>query len=323
MATNSLQDRENLINLARVTHDQRVLDVAEVLNEENAVLADAPLMQANDITSHISARRTRLPQPVWIKVGNGWSSTTALSQSIREPIGIMKDRAEFDREMMKLAPDKEKYRMQQERPHLEAIAQEFANTFVYGSSVGSPEEFDGLATRYANLSDYGVFDNSAGSGAGNNTTIWLVQWDAAECHLVYPRNHPSAGITQEDMGLQLIAGDNSLNKWAFITEFGFSVGISVTDIRRIKRVCNINTDLTSALTLDADILIQAKNQFKNPRGVVMYCKEDVMNQIDILGKDKMNVTWSTSSIFGEPVRNVLGMPVRRLDAILSTETALT
>ncbi len=324
MATNTLTDRENLFLAAKMTHNQQIIDVAEVLNDMNDIIADAPIQRANDITSHITSRRTNIPQPVWIKVGNGWDATVATLQQIREEIGIMKDRAQFPVDVMKLQPDQEKYRDQQEVPHIEGIAQEFANTLIYGNNNDAPEEFDGLATRYAGLSTYGVYDNSNGSGSGGSvqTSIWLVQWNPAFCHLVYPRNHPNVGITQEDEGKHLVDGDNSKKMWAYITEFEFAVGISIGDIRRVKRICNIRADRTQTYALNEDYIIEARNSFKTPGRIIMYVNETIGTQLDIMTKDKTNVYYSPSSPWGEHQLMFRDMPVRRCDAIVDTEAVL-
>ena len=74
----NLDDRENLILAAKMTHNQEIIDVAEVLNETNEPLMDFIVQRANDITSHVISRRTALPGSEWVKVGNGWDATTGL-----------------------------------------------------------------------------------------------------------------------------------------------------------------------------------------------------------------------------------------------------
>ena len=59
MATNTMTGRENLLNIAQMSHNQEIIDVAEVLNETNDMIADAHVQQANDITSHVVSRRAR------------------------------------------------------------------------------------------------------------------------------------------------------------------------------------------------------------------------------------------------------------------------
>jgi len=51
----------------------------------------------------------------------------------------------------------------------------------------------------------------------------------------------------------------------------------------------------------------------------MYCNETIFTQLQILAKDKMNVNYAPDSPFGKPQMYFLDMPVRRLDAIPTTE----
>ena len=175
MAERELTARENLLLAARMSHNNEIIDVAEVLNETNDVIADAVVQRANDITSHVIARRTALPAPSWVKVGAGWDATVGTLQQARETIGQLKARYQAPQDVMRLQPNPAKYRMQQERAYIEAMGQEFANTLVAGTTVGPPEEFDGLAARYTSLgtTDSAYVANKGAASGSTNTSIWF------------------------------------------------------------------------------------------------------------------------------------------------------
>ena len=141
-------------------------------------MQDAIVQRANDITSHVVARRTALPAPTWVKVGNGWDASVGRLQQARETIGQLKSRFQAPQDVMRLQPNPAKYRMLQERAYIEAMGQEFANTLVAGSTVGPPEEFDGLAARYTTLgtTDAAYVANNGASTGSTNTSIWFIQW---------------------------------------------------------------------------------------------------------------------------------------------------
>ena len=331
MATNTFS-RENLLTAARMTHNQEIIDVAEVLNETNDIVADAHVEQANDITSHVVSRRTALPTISWVKVGNGWSATTGLVQQARETIGMMKARYQCPDDVMRLQPNKEKFRMQQERAYIESMAQEFSNTLIYGGITHTsgtlapvPEEFDGLAARYASVSsdDPTYVISNGDSSATDDTSIWLVQWGPGKVYLVYPRNSSQVGIKKEDKGLVYTTGDNSEYLWAHVTEFSWDVGLCIEDGRAVKRIANISSTSGDTYTLDEDKVIEARNNFKTSGMVYMYCNEKVFTQLQILAKDKTNVYWSENNPFGKPQLYFLDMPVRRCDAIANNEASLT
>lgn len=341
MATNVITDRENMLIAARMTNNNEIMRVAEVLNETNDVIADASVQRSTDITSHLVSRRTRLPAPSWVKIGEGWDATTGTVQQVREQMGSMKSRFLAPEDMMAIQPNPDKYRSNQERAHIEGMSQEFANTFINGStSAGAPEEFDGLKARYHAISTdptgY-VLSNGATQGGGSSlTSIWFIQWRADGCYLITPRFGNGTGIMVKDEGRVYTMSDTSSgtpskpqrNKqlWAFITEFSWTVGLAIEDTRTVKRLANISTNAsTDAATLNEDNIIQIRNNYRT-RGsgtIYMYVNEKVGTQLDILAKDKNNVYYLPSSPFGDHQMMFQDMPVRRMDAIPTDEALVT
>jgi len=332
MATNTFS-RENLLTAARMTHNNEIIDVAEVLNETNDIIQDAHVEQGNDITSHVVSRRTALPTVTWVKVGNGWSATTGLVQQARETIGMMKARYQCPADVMRLQPNPGKFRANQERAYIESMGQEFSNTLFYGGvdpTSGAlspiPEEFDGFGARLTALSttETTYVANNGDSSASDDTSVWLIQWGPGRVYLVYPRNSGQVGIKKEDKGLVFTPGDNDSYLWAHVTEFSWDVGLCVEDGRSLKRVANISSASGDSYTLDEDKLIEARNNFKHTNGMIsMYCNETVFTQLQKLAKDKTNVYWSENNPFGKPQLYFLDMPVRRCDALRNDEASLT
>ena len=336
----NIDDRENLLLAARMTHNNEIMDVAEVLNETNDVIADAITQQATDMTSHMIARRTRLPRVNWVKVGNGWNATTGLLNQVREEMGMLKARYLCPEDVMRIQPNPDKYRSNQERAYIESMGQEFANTLFGNWSAGSltpavdpPEEFAGLSLRYPKLStsqtNY-VIDNGD-SSASDDTSIWFIQWAPGKVYTIYPRFTQGGGVKKQDMGRTYTLGDNASatasqrnnQLWAFITEFSWDIGLCIEDTRCVKRLCNIDSVAGSTYTLNEDKIIQIRNNFRGNETVNMYCNETVFTQLQILAKDKSNVHWPPDSPFGKPQMYFLDMPVRRSDAITNVEASLT
>jgi len=335
VTSSNINDRENLFIASQMTHNQQIIDVAEVLNETSDVIADAPVVQANDITSHMVSRRTRLPASQWNKVGNGWNATTGLVNQVRETIGMLKARYQCPEDVMRLQPNAAKFRSQQERAFIESMGQEVTNSLMGNWAAGAltkapPEEFPGFSERYAALStaDSAYVLGNGDTGASDDTSIWFVQWGPGRVYLIYPRNSSQAGLKKVDKGLVLTAGDNvtSLQTnqlWAYITEFSWDVGLCIEDTRSVKRLCNIDSVCGSTYTLDEDKIIQIRNNYKSQDTIYMYCNETVFTQLEILAKDKTNVHWSENNPFGKPQLYFLDMPVRRCDSITNVEASIT
>jgi len=332
MATNTVTARENLLGAAKQTHNNEIMDVAEVLNETNDIVADALVQQGNDITSHVVSRRTRLPAANWIKVGNGWSATTGLTAQAREEIGMLKARYSCPQDVMDLQPNPAKYRANQERAYIESMGQEISNTLMGNVASGAlspltapPEEFAGFQYRLNALStDTSKYVLNNGNTTGSdNTSIYFVQWRQDGVYLVYPRNMDGGGLKKQDKGLQRVNGDNSSALYAYETEFSWNTGLCVEDGRCVKRLANIDSVSGSSHTLDEDKIIQIRNNFKGNDTVYMYCNETVFTQLQILAKDKTNVHWTEQNPFGKPQMYFLDMPVRRCDAITNAEGILS
>ncbi|KKM99128.1 hypothetical protein LCGC14_1151050 [marine sediment metagenome] len=346
MATRDFSDRESLVLAARMTHNQEIIDVAEVLNETNDIVSDAVVQRANDITSHVMSRRTALPAVNWVKVGNGWNATTGLLNQVREEMGMLKARYLAPEDVMRIQPDPAKYRMQQERAYIESMGQELANTLVGNVSAGAlspatnpPEEFAGFQLRYPTLStaDTAYVLSNGGSNSGGHTSIWFVQWGPGKVYLIHPRNTDAGGLRKQDKGLQLVSGDNAIAStsavvagqnptnqlWAFISEFSWDVGLAVEDLRTVKRLANIDTAANSSDSLNEDFIIQIRNNFKTNDMIMMYVNETVFTQLQILAKDKTNVHWPPEHPFGKPQMFFLDMPVRRCDAITNVEGTIS
>jgi hypothetical protein len=339
MAERELNARENLLLAAKMTNNNEIIDVAEVLNEDNDVLQDAIVQKATDITSDVVSRRTALPGSQWVKAGNGWKATTGLLQQVREEIGMQKARFQAPEDVMRIQPNPAKYRQQQQRAYIESMGQEVSNT-IFGSwsagaispAVAPPEEFAGFSYRYPSLSTArtSYVLNNGSTQAAANTSIWFVQWSPTKVYLTYPRNTDGGGLKVMDKGLQFVPGDNMAGNvandnmlWAFVTEFSWDVGLSVADTRSVKRLANIDTTAGSTKSLDEDKIIQIRNNFKGSERIFMYCNETVFTQLQILAKDKGNVRWTETDPFGKPQFNFLDMPVRRSDSISNVEAVLT
>lgn len=344
MADRDITDRESLLTSARQTHNNEIMNVAEVLNETNDVIADAIVQRANDMTTHQVTRRTRLPAVNWVKAGNGWNATVGLTNQAIEQMGMLKARYLCPEDVMRIQPNPAKYRANQERAYIESMGQELANTLMGNVTSGAldpvvvpPEEFAGFQYRLNTISSdptkY-VVNNGNDSGS-DNTSIYFVQWAMNKVYLIHPRNTDGGGLKKKDEGRVYTSGDNAVasnsaanpnptnSLWAYITEFSWDVGLCVEDQRSVKRLCNIDSVSTATKTLNEDFIIQIRNNFKGNDTVYMYCNETVFTQLQILAKDKTNVHWTENNPFGKPQLYFLDMPVRRCDAITNAEATLT
>jgi len=323
--TNTVTTRDNLLAASQMTHNNETIDVANVLDEVNPFVQDAPMQEAIDITSHVIARTTQLPSAAFIVAGNGIDASLGTYSQAREQMALIRSRYKCAEDIMNLQPNPAKYRGQRERDNVEGMSQVFANQFISGSCATTPERFNGLEIRYGSLStDRTSYVISNGNTTGSdNTSIWFVQWSPSRVYLIYPRGSKNVGIKKTDRGLIPTTGDNSKELFAYITDFAWDVGLCIEDTRCVKRLCNIDSVHTETYTLDDDKIVQILNNFRGNDQIFMYCNETVKTQLDLLAKDKGNVQYLPDSPWGKGILTFRGVPVKVCDAITDSESIIT
>ena len=179
-----------------------------------------------------------------------------------------------------------------------------------------------------------------GGGTGDdNTSIWLAGWAPDKAYGIYPKGS-KGGLIHEDDGKITISDPN--NAGAFLkvyqSRFQWKAGIAVDDHRYIVRICNVDVSdlLTAGDTSDTSanilkLMIRALGKLPPRAGVrpVFYMNETVQSMLAVKLLDKSNVWLSMGEIKGTAVfrpNNVLmfqGVPCRRIDSILNTESQIT
>lgn len=155
-------------------------------------------------------------------------------------------------------------------------------------------------------------------------------WGENTVHGIFPQGS-KAGIEQKDVGKgeAILVDDDQTptgQYMAYVTQYKWKVGLSVRDWQYVVRVCNIETELESANSFNHKHLIQAYNKIPNIKAgkAAIYCNKTIKTQIDLAAADSSNrIFTQTKDAFGRPVTEFFGIPIRKVDQILDTETALT
>jgi len=315
------QNNLGFVELAKRTHNKKLLQIAEVLNETNEILQDQVWLEANATFGHKVTIRTNLPTGSWRQINGGVAKEKSSTENAVEAIGMLESYSEIDCELVDTAPNPKAFRSQEDMAFLEGMSQTWANTLITGDQVTTPASFTGLQPRYNAVSNPNVV-SFGGSASGSMTSIWVVQWGVNRVHMVYPRGSKTLGVKMADLGECTVVDSGGTNQFqAYRTHFQLHGGLVIHDTRCVKRLCNIN--LASFANLD-DYLLEVINDCPfQAAGAVIYCNQDVKTAFDILAKDKTNVHWSTDQIWGKEVTTFKGHPVRRVDAITTTEATVT
>ncbi|MDQ7835470.1 MAG: hypothetical protein RDU24_08820 [Humidesulfovibrio sp.] len=306
--------------------------IVEVLTEDNEILQDAIWTEGNDTFSNLSTQRSSLPSGTWRRINRGAGTEVSDTRQIVDTLGMLVSYAECDKTLADAAADPKAFRMSEASAFLEGLGQTLAEAMVYANGNIDPEQPTGLAPRLNTLSGTGTSKNTTlgCSGTGSDlTSVYLVNWSLNGTFMFYPRNQPNMGIKHQDLGEVTLeeydsSGASTGRKFqGYRDYFEVKAGMAVKDPRTVGRVCNIETSGSSNLWSD-DVMLNVMNRMKKRgQGSKAYCNGTVLAQIDSAVKDKTNVNFTSAEIFGVPVQHFRGVPIRRVDQILDTETQVS
>lgn len=319
----------------RLDPDGSVSKIVEMLNETNEILDDMVWLEGNLPTGHRTTIRTGLPSVTWRKLNYGVQQSKSTTVQVDDTCGMLEAWSQVDKDLADLNGNTAEFRLSEDRAFLEAMNQEFANILIYGDTDADPEKFLGLAPRYYDVLPTTSYANNnvlnAGGSGSDVSSIWLVVWGPGTVHGIFPKGS-KAGIFQEDLGIQTVTDSATPAGYyrAYQTHYQWKCGLCVRDWRYIVRIANVETAIAaSGFTTNGlaatNPLIQALNWIPNLRmgKPVFYCNKNIKTQFDILASNKSNAFYMKDNPFGEPVTYFMGVPVKKVDAILSTETALS
>lgn len=318
-----------------VDPDGSVSAVAELLSQKNSVVDSMMFKAGNLPTGEQVTIRTGLPTAYWRMVNAGVPVSKATSAQVTEQCGMLTARSEIDKSIVELNGNTSEYRLNESRPFIEAMGQEFASTTFYGAA-SNPEEFVGLANRYTATTDAnGENILLAGGSGSDNTSIWLCGLGENEIYGIFPKGS-KAGLEHEDLGLG-DAFDASNNRFrAYMDSYEWKAGLVVKDWRYGVRIPNIDvSDLagltgTQAITASTSIvklMARAIDRLPSLTGVkpMFYMNRTAASHLRIIALEKSSSAVTIEpglNQFGETIHELkfLGIPVGIDDAITNAES---
>ena len=318
MATLDTTAQLTLLELAnRIDPKGDLAVIAEVLDKTNAMLKDAPWVEANGTFTHKYTRRLSEPAGSWRRINEGVAKEASMTQPVTDVMGFLESYSEVDKALVDNAPNPKAFRMIEARAFLKGMAKTLATAILYSNVNTDPEKIHGLAPRLNDLSLTNVVDSG---GTGTNS-IYIVQWGEDKVHMFYPKDNKTMGIEHTDLGEVTLTDASSNLYQGYRDHFQVHCGLAVHDERCIARYPNIS----STGTFYEDYLIELVNSLPDDgAGAVMYCNRYVMTRMQIKLKDKDNVNFTPGDgLSGGPVLYFQGIPIRKMEAALSTESVVT
>jgi hypothetical protein len=318
----------------RLDPDGKIATIAEILNLTNPILDDMTMIEGNLPTGHKSTTRTGLPSPTWRKLYGGVQPTKSRTAQVVDSTGMLEAYAEVDKALADLNGNTAAFRLSEDKAHIEGMSQEQASTLIYGNESTEPEAFTGLAPRFNSLSAQNG-GNILQSGTTPDTSIWLIVWGDNLVHGIYPKGS-MGGLQVNDKGqvtIESIDGAGGRME-AYRSHYRWDCGLVVRDWRYVVRIQVDTSEIVKAAATGPDLidlmaqaidLVPSLNSgrpvFYANRAIRGFLRRQMMNKV-------VNSTLTLEHIkngFGQTRSDPTfdGIPVKRCDAILGTETAVS
>ena len=309
-------------------------EIIEVLAASNPIIADANVMEGNLPTGHRSTQRSSEPTGSWRLLNKGVPTEKSTTKQVTDTCGILEAYSRLDVDVASLNGNEAAFRASEDNAFIAGLNSTAATAIFYSNAKTDPEKMHGLAPRYNSLSSPSGATSAQmidGGGSGSdNTSIWIITWGPQTCSLIYPKGS-KAGLTNEDLGKQLIDDGSSAYYQAWVTRFQWKLGLMLKDYRYVIRICNIDdSDLTADAASGADLLkLLVKAYYARPTvdlgnmaKTFIYCNKTIAEYLHNQASNKSNVALRLDNPAGTPILSFLGAPIRVCDNLAINEATI-
>lgn len=312
--------------------------VAEVLVQENPMLLDIPYMEMNEGTVHKEDIRSALPAIYYRKANQAIPASKTTIEERSFGAAHFESKSQIDTAVASRGgTDRIAYnRWNQAQGHLQAQAIEHANLTIYGSPIQDARKTAGFFDVYSTLAASEPTSGQIIDGGGtstNNCSILLAHWGERAIFGIYPAG-TTAGIKRTDRSagnkeVQIQAFDVNGNPgsfWGFEEQFEVDHGLVVKDYRQAARIANIDVNMLKSQVGAADLIdlmISAAYKIHTPSNGMgcWYVNRTIEAFLhkQALTKVGAGAGLTFDNYQGAKVLMFLGRPVRRSDALLTSE----
>lgn len=317
----------------RLDPNGKIDTIVEMLTQTNEILDDMVWVEGNLPTGHRTTVRSGLPAPTWRKLYGGVQPSKSRTVQVTDSCGMLEAYAEVDKALADLNGNTAAFRLSEDRAFIEGMNQEFSQTLFLGNEATEPEAFTGFGPRFNSQSaenGANIITSATTPDGTDNTSIWLVVWGPNTVHGIYPKGS-LAGLQMTDKGQVTIedaTGSNGGRMEAYRTHYRWDCGLTVRDWRYVVR---INFDLEDVVSSGATGPVLDKLMRQALRRIpslgmgrpAFYANRDALDAIDDQAANKGTLAFKTvEDAQGKLVNKFLGIPIRRCDAITSTESGI-
>ena len=315
-------------------------EIVEIMLEQNPMLEDMVITEANDGTSNKTTIRTGMPDVAWTAFYEGVQGSKGSVKQIRNTAGRIQTKIEVDASLWEQAPDKSALLMDEVQTHSQAMMNEVQDCLIYGKIVTEPKKFNGLVNFYSQLggvsstddklAKHYVFDakSSSQASAAALRSIFLIGWSQKSIRAFYPRG-TSGGLKKgEWKKADAVDSVNGGTYEVYRQYLEWQLGLDVRDFRYGGRLANIQADEmfdTSGVPNYWELLRRLTTRVRSDGVRQVFYMDKITWEAVCVWADRK--TSSNAVQFGDLNAGIphklFGIPVRECDALNTNETEVT
>lgn len=313
---------------SRQDSTQKVMKIVELMAKTNDILLDAEYQECNDGSKHKTTMRSGIPEPAWRQYNRGIQPSKTTTVPVTDTTGMMEDYGKVDKALADLSGNADAFRVSENLGKLQGFNNKAARYMFYGNTASEPEAFLGLAPRYNDKSaESGANIIDAGGSGSTNASIWFVTWGENTTHLLYPKGSV-AGFQHRFLGEDTGTDDQGGELQIYRDFFKWDLGMSVRDWRANSRIANIDVATLTADGASGAKLIEnmvkayysLDNAMQGDGRVVIYANRTIQTFLHLQAMNAKNVNLTLGEYAGRKIPEFLGIPIKRVDALLNTES---
>jgi len=335
MATKYINTKYTLLDRAKETIDgKNVLGMISVMNEQvDDFFMDVPFVEANMGLKHKLIRDTGMVASTNRSFYQGVPASKRNKQTVYEDVALMERRREIDEDEIDTLSNRGEKLRQEDEGHTRKLGEDVVNEFINGTQGSGSEYINGLLQRLDTINPSGLNNvHTNGHTAGTGTRILVVEWNtdrSGGAHGIYPPGWvkgTALGVTIRDKKKEPVKdADNTANTYyAYVAQYKAWLGLAVGNNRKIGCLCNINTTLGGSNSFAdgavENLILLLHAMRINKARTRIYVNNTIAAHMDIYSLNKSNIIWPTTEVFGRPVKNFQGIPIREIDTTILTDS---
>ena len=291
--------------------------------QRNEFLGQCPMYPASHGMENRAFQAKRIGSGTWSKANGPLQSISSEGDFLVEPVKMYEGDSQVDSRILDGADDPYKLRDSEDAMNLEGFLQGFTYDLFYVDNVAYPDALQSLSGRRGTLNANYTF--GAGGTGSDLTSLWTFEFGPAACYMVYNKGG-TPGIKSKDMGLERVTvptGTGQMRAW--VRHYEIWAGFVLRNNRAMIRYANIETAGSSNIFSATDYIKNVQAQLPNlGKNAVAFGNRTLVGQITADAYNKSNAAYSLRDIEGfGPVTYIGNVPVRMLEALINTETAIT